>query len=120
MLSAGASMTQFEVVLHYAYAAGASGFLAGRAIWSSAMELYPNMVAVEAALKDDAIPYMQKLSTMTDTDATPWFKHPHHAAAAESSLRPGAPLSADLLHGQDQDASRLDAGLDFRAKYGCP
>jgi hypothetical protein len=85
------------------------------------MELYPDMAAVEAALKEDAIPYMRQLSAMTDSEAAPWFKHPKHAAAAGASSRHGAPLSAVLLHGHDsdQDAGRPEAGLDFRSKYGC-
>ena len=41
MLSAGASMDVFRRVLKFAYRAGANGYLAGRAIWWPAFELYP-------------------------------------------------------------------------------
>jgi tagatose 1,6-diphosphate aldolase len=40
MLSAGAGMTEFRRVLHYAYGAGASGYLAGRAIWLEAFQRF--------------------------------------------------------------------------------
>jgi tagatose 1,6-diphosphate aldolase len=72
MLSAGASMSQFKRVLTYAYRAGASGYLAGRAIWSRAFEQFPDMDAFEAELIRDALPYMRELNEMTDRMAQPW------------------------------------------------
>lgn len=75
MLSAGADMAEFKRVLHYAYAAGASGYLAGRAIWLKAMQSFPDLAAFEAELQNDAVPYMADLNAMTDAAATPWFDH---------------------------------------------
>ena len=44
MLSAGASAENFRKVLQYAYRAGASGFLAGRAIWwESFVQNFPDI-----------------------------------------------------------------------------
>jgi len=76
MLSAGAGMQQFRRVLHYAYAAGASGYLAGRAIWLDAFQRFPDWRAVEAGLRADAVPYMQELNALTDAAAQPWHAHP--------------------------------------------
>lgn len=76
MLSAGADQNDFKTVLEYAYRAGAAGYLAGRAIWWQALQHYPDIAAVKAALASNSIPYMQALNAMTEAQATPWFKHP--------------------------------------------
>jgi tagatose 1,6-diphosphate aldolase len=75
MLSAGATMADFERVMHYAYQAGASGYLAGRAIWLKAARHFPDLAAVEAELQAEAVPYMQRLNQLTDKAGTPWFQH---------------------------------------------
>jgi tagatose 1,6-diphosphate aldolase len=46
MLSAGASMASFEHAIGYACRAGASGFLAGRAVWWEALGAFPDGDAV--------------------------------------------------------------------------
>ena len=76
MLSAGADMQQFERILGYAYAAGASGYLAGRAIWSRAAQHFPDVEAMCAELSTDAVAYMQRINTLTDVHARPWHTHP--------------------------------------------
>ncbi len=75
MLSAGADMDQFRRILNYAYKAGASGYLAGRAIWLQAAQLFPDGEAMEAALKGDAINYMREINALTDSMACPWMDH---------------------------------------------
>ena len=75
MLSAGANMGDFKRILSHAYKAGASGYLAGRAIWQSAFAKYPDMDAIGDALKAEAVPYMKELNKMTDDHATPWVEH---------------------------------------------
>jgi tagatose 1,6-diphosphate aldolase len=75
MLSAGAGMQQFRRVLHYAYAAGASGYLAGRAIWLEAFQKFPDWQAITAGLREQAVPYMQSLNELTDAQALPWRRH---------------------------------------------
>ena len=76
MLSAGAGKAAFRNVLHYAYKAGASGFLAGRAIWRDAFDAYPDVDAVAAALDKGSAEYMQSIEMMTREMATAWDKHP--------------------------------------------
>jgi tagatose 1,6-diphosphate aldolase len=76
MLSAGATQSAFKRVLHYAYRAGASGYLAGRAIWWDAFQAYPDMGAVHRSLVGEGLPYMEQLNAQTVQAATPWHKHP--------------------------------------------
>ncbi len=76
MLSAGAGMAEFRNILTHAYKAGASGYLAGRAIWLKAFQHFPDWDAIRAGLQGDAVAYMRDLNALTDADATPWTAHP--------------------------------------------
>jgi len=76
MLSAGAGMVEFKRVLHYAYAAGASGYLAGRAIWLEAFQRFPDWEGIRDELRSQAVPYMRELNSLTDSAARPWHTHP--------------------------------------------
>lgn len=78
MLSAGAGMDAFRRVLTYAYRAGASGYLAGRAIWWQAFQQFPNVDAMAAELRSDGVPYMATLNQLTDALATPWINHSYY------------------------------------------
>jgi tagatose 1,6-diphosphate aldolase len=72
LLSAGGSQASFEHAIGYACRAGASGFLAGRAVWWDALAAYPDKSAVSAALQRDAVPYFQRLQDLVARMATPW------------------------------------------------
>jgi tagatose 1,6-diphosphate aldolase len=80
MLSAGAGMDEFRRVLHYAYAAGASGYLAGRAIWLKAFQRFPDWGGIREELRDEAVPYMRGLNELTDGAARPWHAHSCYGA----------------------------------------
>lgn len=83
MLSAGAGMEEFRRVLHYAFKAGASGFLAGRAIWWKAFqEHYPDLAAMEQALASEGAGYLAEINRMTDTAARPWMRSPLFVSGA--------------------------------------
>jgi tagatose 1,6-diphosphate aldolase len=82
MLSAGAGMADFRRVLHYAYRAGASGYLAGRAIWLEAFQRFPDWDGIRDRLRGEAVPYMRELNSLTDAAARPWQTHPCYAAGA--------------------------------------
>lgn len=84
MLSAGADMNAFRRILTYAYRAGANGYLAGRAIWWAAAQMFPDLRSMDQALKADALSYMHDINRLTDQHATPWPNHP--AFLAEASL----------------------------------
>jgi tagatose 1,6-diphosphate aldolase len=75
MLSAGASAADFERSLHYAYRAGASGYLAGRAIWWEAFEHFPDLASMEKALASDSVAVLDRLNALTDARARPWHRH---------------------------------------------
>lgn len=76
MLSAGAGMAEFRAIMTHAYAAGASGYLAGRAIWLKAFRHFPHWDAIRSDLAGEAVAYMRDLNALTDAEATPWFRHP--------------------------------------------
>ncbi len=75
MLSAGAGMDEFRRILTHAYAAGASGYLAGRAIWLEAFAAFPDREAIREGLQGPAVAYMENLNALTDERAVPWHRH---------------------------------------------
>jgi tagatose 1,6-diphosphate aldolase len=81
MLSAGAGMKEFSSILAYAYRAGASGYLAGRAIWAEPFKAFPDWDAIRVGLRDQSRPYMGELNRLTDEQASPWFMHPVYGGA---------------------------------------
>ena len=70
LLSAGVDFAQFESQLRVACAAGASGFLAGRAIWKEAAPM-PSAARADF-LRETAIPRLEKLLEITAKAARPW------------------------------------------------
>lgn len=75
MLSAGAGQDAFLRVLDYAYLAGASGYLAGRAIWWQAGQTFPDLEAMRSRLAAESVPYMHSINRVTDELARPWFEN---------------------------------------------
>jgi len=74
-ISAGASKSDFRNILHHAFKAGASGFLAGRAIWLDAFANYPDWEAIQRDLNGEASKYMSDISRLADEEAVSWYKH---------------------------------------------
>jgi tagatose 1,6-diphosphate aldolase len=73
LLSGGAAPEKFERVLDYSYAAGASGFLAGRTIWLDAvLKNFPDSAAVSASLRKDGLGVLERLNKLTTAKGTPW------------------------------------------------
>ena len=68
-------------------------------MWLEAFDAYPDMDAVEANLADSSVPYMQRLSALTDSHATPWQQHTRYQ---------GKPV---LLDADKQE------GLGWRSSY---
>jgi tagatose 1,6-diphosphate aldolase len=75
MLSAGAGKSDFRNILTHAYRAGASGYLAGRAIWLDAFSHFPDWRQIRTGLETESVNYMRDLNALTDTDALPWHEH---------------------------------------------
>lgn len=86
MLSAGAGAADFERSLQYAYRAGASGYLAGRAIWWEPFRHFPDLRKMESALACDSVVVLDRLNTLTGTSAVPWHAHEGAAAADDASF----------------------------------
>jgi tagatose 1,6-diphosphate aldolase len=88
LLSAGVGKREFAVNIELALKAGASGFLAGRAVWFDSLAAYPDLPAVRARLESECVPFLRSLSAMTD-GGLPWFSHRRFggAAALESGGR---------------------------------
>jgi len=84
MLSAGAEKEQFHRILAHAYRAGASGYLAGRAIWWEAFQNFPDLGAMSAALRSDGVEYMRRINRLTDEQAMPWTSHQIHLPSGPS------------------------------------
>lgn len=101
MLSAGAGKPEFRKVLEHAFRAGASGFLAGRAIWLDAFNAYPDWDVIEAGLKTEAADYMADICDLADREAADWAAHPCFGASG-AAFRPA-------------DASFRHAYADFGA-----
>lgn len=74
LLSAGVGPHQFELALELAFEAGASGFLAGRAVWMEALEPYPDLDAVRARLEGESVPYLRRIAALAGR-ARPWTAH---------------------------------------------
>ncbi len=74
LLSAGVGPRAFEFGVQLAVAAGASGFLAGRALWLSALEAWPDRDAVAVALRTRSLPLMRRLGARVQ-EARPWTEH---------------------------------------------
>ncbi len=75
MLSAGARPEEFLNVLEHAYAAGASGFLAGRAIWWDGFQRFPDLEGFRSELATSGARYVDELNALTAEAALPWFEH---------------------------------------------
>jgi tagatose 1,6-diphosphate aldolase len=80
MLSAGAGMDEFRKILTHAYRAGASGYLAGRAIWLKAFGAFPDWAAMRKGLETEASDYMRTLNDLTDNSALPFTTHRAYGA----------------------------------------
>ena len=72
MLSAGVTSAQFLRVMEYAYAAGANGFLAGRAIWWAALQQFPDMEKFAAQLRAQGRATLRELDALTLRAGSPW------------------------------------------------
>ena len=72
MLSAGVTPKQFLRVMQYAYAAGANGFLAGRAIWWEALQHFPDLAAFEAQLRREGTATLAELAALTARAGKAW------------------------------------------------
>jgi tagatose 1,6-diphosphate aldolase len=74
LLSAGVGPGAFAFGVELAVAAGASGFLAGRALWLAALDAWPDREAVASDLRLRTVPFLHRLSARVE-EAVPWTRH---------------------------------------------
>ena len=74
ILSGGVDIEQFLVNLQQVMAAGASGFLCGRALWKDAVGLYPDMQKMESFLESEGASNFKRANALADK-ALPWYRH---------------------------------------------
>jgi tagatose 1,6-diphosphate aldolase len=72
MLSAGVTSSQFVRVMEYACAAGANGFLAGRAIWWDALQHFPDVEKFAAQLREQGCATLRELNALTLRAGNRW------------------------------------------------
>lgn len=76
LLSAGADPMSFQRMLELAFDAGASGFLAGRAIWWNAcVASFPDLAEMKTRLLAESVPYMEAIGALASGQALPWTDH---------------------------------------------
>jgi sulfofructosephosphate aldolase len=71
VLSSGVSIEDFPGAVEAACRGGASGFLAGRAVWRDAIGPDP-----EPALHERSVPRLRRLGQIVDAVARPWTEAP--------------------------------------------
>lgn len=90
ILSAGVDIEEFIENTKLAVEAGASGFLAGRAIWKDAVARYPDEAKLVAALRTDARSNFRRLIEIVE-HARPWFAHRRFGSKGDIRLRDHGP-----------------------------
>lgn len=79
ILSAGVDPDEFIENIRLANAAGASGFLCGRAVWKHVVDHYPDEDAMRAFSETTASEYFRRIRE-ANCGARPWMQHPHFTA----------------------------------------
>ena len=85
ILSAGVDIEEFIENVQLASAAGASGFLCGRAIWKNVFKCYPDSRAVNQFLENEATTNFHNANSAAE-NALPWFEHRQFGGADNINL----------------------------------
>jgi len=85
ILSAGVDIQEFLENIRLACGAGASGFLCGRAIWSTAIDHFPDLTKVERSLADESARNFRVCNDAAGT-SLPWYSHPRFGSRDEIVL----------------------------------
>ena len=80
LLSAGVGPREFALDVELAMEAGASGVLAGRAVWYDALAAYPDLAAIKARLRSRSVPYLRQLQAIVER-GLPWHRHRRYGGA---------------------------------------
>lgn len=74
ILSAGVDPDEFIENIQISNAAGASGFLCGRAVWKHIIKQYPNEAAMTDFIRNEAAHHFNRILD-ANTNALPWYEH---------------------------------------------
>ena len=77
LLSAGVGPREFLRNLELAFAGGACGFLAGRAVWLDAIHPFPDLEGMEVEVATTAVPYLRQIGALAER-APAWWDHPRY------------------------------------------
>ena len=98
MLSAGAGKADFAAIVEHACRAGASGYLAGRAIWLDAFRHYPDEARMRGELEGESVAYMERLNAIVAAHARPWHAHEVYGEGGARLV----PADASFRHGYSE------------------
>jgi sulfofructosephosphate aldolase len=74
VLSQGVDRADFATAVRAACRAGASGMLAGRAIWSDLVGAAGELATLAALLRERSVPRLRELGSIVDSEGTPWHE----------------------------------------------
>jgi tagatose 1,6-diphosphate aldolase len=77
ILSSGVGIDEFVETLQFANAAGASGFLCGRAVWKDIVDYAPDEAAMTRFMDEVGTPRVERLLDV-NTTARPWTDYPKY------------------------------------------
>jgi tagatose 1,6-diphosphate aldolase len=90
ILSAGVGIAEFLIEVELAAAAGASGFLCGRAIWQGALPMVGDESAMERYLRDEGRVNFLKANAAAES-SRPWFQHRKCGGGEELTVAGASP-----------------------------
>ena len=82
LLSAGVDFEDFERQVEVALKSGASGYLAGRAIWKESVSMSPE--ERRSFLEGPAVARIERLNALVDSHAVPWTEYYHYGEISDS------------------------------------
>jgi tagatose 1,6-diphosphate aldolase len=85
------SAEQMRRILAYACRSGASGYLAGSAVWWPAAQEFPDWERLRWRLRQESSPALSRAGSILGEYGVGWPETPRHAGAVEIALRPPRP-----------------------------
>ena len=93
LLSGGMDTASFVQAMQAAARAGASGYMAGRAVWAASLEHYPDIEATRAALMRDGRQALNDLNQVLQSIAP-------DPISTDYTIHPAGQAAANLVHGE--------------------
>ncbi len=116
VLSSGVTIDRFASAVEAACRGGASGFLAGRAVWRDALVEHP-----EPLLRERSVPRLRELGAIVDAHARPWTDAPSPAGdskSAATTITRGRPARSSRGGSSSAPSPTIEFGLLCSARTG--